>query len=359
MNCHASTLLTGASLLFVVASTASAQNVAQITKNGGNLVIDANDIRFNRGGSYGKGDVDTVQGWVGEMGILKDTFSEALATFKTEAIADVDTIYTKSKKSIDVFKEEAVQTTLKATDAELDAAYDALNDSLNGQGGKKDSFAKKFEELQERINAQLKEYKALKTTVGTKLQSITTALEAEEKKAGAAQRAFAATLAPKIDVVVKELGDKKSDTTFFWAGGTTRSAGSGWGWLGLDRVDIAAQGDQFVIEGNQYFVVRKPGLYRLSYQGIQRGSNCNGYALVQLNNQWISAHHYNKHISGWSTRNPQNVDFTWKYREGDKIRLYLYDCQSRIYGSRSGRLDSANRVSFSFEGLNKADMIAK
>ena len=40
------------------------------------LVIDANDIRFNRGGSYGKGDVDTVQGWVGEMGILKDTFSE-------------------------------------------------------------------------------------------------------------------------------------------------------------------------------------------------------------------------------------------------------------------------------------------
>lgn len=115
-----STAITGAAL-FALVSQASAQNVAQLTKNGKNvslnkskcsrvytsplsptflkkytfpplflggpdflvrfftflqLVINSNDVRFNRGGSHGEGDTDTVKGWINEMDEFETSFNE-------------------------------------------------------------------------------------------------------------------------------------------------------------------------------------------------------------------------------------------------------------------------------------------
>ena len=118
------TAITGAAL-FALVSQASAQNVAQLTKNGKNvslnkskcsrvytsplsptflkkytfpplflggpdflvrfftflqLVINSNDVRFNRGGSHGEGDTDTVKGWINEMDAFETSFNEVCLT---------------------------------------------------------------------------------------------------------------------------------------------------------------------------------------------------------------------------------------------------------------------------------------
>ena len=39
------------------------------------LVIMANDVRFNRGGTHGQGDIDTIQGWLGEMDEMEASFN--------------------------------------------------------------------------------------------------------------------------------------------------------------------------------------------------------------------------------------------------------------------------------------------
>jgi len=345
--------LTGAAL-FVLAFTASAQNVAQMMKEGGNLVIMANDVRFNRGGTHGQGDIDTIQGWLGEMTEMESSFNLALSTFKVDSKEQITDALKVNKETISTFNTEAEES-LADNAKTLKEAMASLDGTLSDET---DSFEDKVDALKAAIEDKLAEYEALADTIPGKIQAITKVLKVSKDKAAEDTNAFKSSLGPQVAVVTKVLSQKKSDTKAVWAGGTTRSAGGGWGWLGLDRTDLDASGQYFTASGDT-FSIKKDGLYRMNYQGIQRGGNCNGYALVQMNGKWVSAHHYNKHISGWNTYNPQNVDFTWKLEQGDRLKLYLYDCRTRIYGSRQGRLDSYNRVSFSFEGENEASMIAK
>jgi len=347
------TAITGAAL-FALVSQASAQNVAQLTKNGKNLVINSNDVRFNRGGSHGEGDTDTVKGWINEMDAFETSFNEALRTFKSDAKASVSDALVENKATITEFNTQA-ETSLTQNNEALTATIATLDSSLETT---KQSFEQKVAALKASIEDKLAEYERLAETIPAKIAEIQKATTAETAKADEDINAFGSSLGPKVALVTKELVDKETDTKFVWAGGTTRSDGGGWGWLGLDRVDLDAKGDKFTVSGTT-FTVRKAGLYRLAYHGIQRGANCNGYSLVAMNGRWISGYHYNKHISGWQTYNPQNVDFLWKYSAGDRVQLYIYDCRTRIYGSAQGALTSYNRITFSYEGDNQASMIAK
>jgi hypothetical protein len=142
-----------------------------------------------------------------------------------------------------------------------------------------------------------------------------------------------------------------------WIGGYAGSnKGSGWTYLQLNRVDLDAKQDFFAVNGDT-FTIKKAGIYRLNYIGKQRGRySSNSYSIIYKNDRSITAYGYNTHRGNSYSYNAQDVDLTWKFLEGDRIKIRLDSSYTSHYGGTQGRVGYMNRVSLSYEGSSSTSM---
>lgn len=173
-----------------------------------------------------------------------------------------------------------------------------------------------------------------------------------------------ATTVGQSGVVAKLAADhqKVFDSKFdaqqvIWIGGMRSTMGHGWETMKFDRIELDASGDYFDIH-NQYFQIKKPGIYRINFHSIMYGRGGGRY-MVRINggNMMNEGHQElaERYVNGrnwwrWFWED-FHIDQTWYFKQNERIEIRSYASSGHAMHGGSNR-NSHNRVTLHYLGTS-------
>jgi hypothetical protein len=165
-----------------------------------------------------------------------------------------------------------------------------------------------------------------------------------------------AVVAKKAADNEKALAGKHPSQQILWIGGMRGWMYSGWRTMEFNRVELDAKGSHFEVH-KTYFKIKKAGIYRINYWGIQYGNSGGARHMIRINgNNMMNEGHMEK---GERTNNGRNwwrgywndmhIDQTWLFKENERIEIRMYISNHYSLHGSSNR-NCYNRVTLHFLG---------
>jgi len=348
--------------IFVLASlVAAAAALPQIKNVGRTISVSGSDVKFTI-----EDGVHTVSSLKSDVQGLTDKLAERLAhmTAVDEGLSnkvaalreDTNSLMDSVANNFENFKTESTITHNQMVKSFADGIANLKAQTTNMRNGLKSDYDNKFNQFSNGVDA-------LNSKVDTKISEVesradnkfsSSAADYNNKITASKAKITAATI--KADKLNKDLLTKKDKAAIVWIGGSKGHMYSGWRTMPFDRTDIDASGSHFEIKSN-YFLIKKPGIYRLCLWTIQHGTGGHRY-IVRINGNNMMNNGHNEGGDRYpgrccSYRNfweDIHIDQTWHFKANERVEVRIYSPQYGMHGG-SNR-NSYNRLSFTWIGSN-------